>query len=185
MKQVNKISIKAMSDPGKPVNYKPTTIDQRNEWNGFLRFLYNKGIGGKAVLDKGNDQTQYLIDLYKKQNPKFNITASMVPSIQYELMQIKNGNIPDGKGNFVSSGDNPFAHSIANSMTGHGLSKVDGRIGSLTSMEGYPIPIFEGKGSWGTDYNKYLSDIKSYMSKTGSHLVNNKSNAAMSAMASK
>lgn len=184
MKDNHKIAMKAMSDPDKPSKYIPSTPAQRNQWNEFLHFLYSKGIAGRKVLDQGKDQTSYLIDLYKKQNPSFNISPKMVSSIQYELMQIKNGNIPDGNGNFVSSKDNPFSNIISNSMTGHGLSKVDGRIGSLTSMEGYPVPVFEDKASWGTDYNKYLNDMKSYMSRTGSKLVNKRNTAAMSAMAS-
>jgi hypothetical protein len=162
-----------------PSGYKPLTVDQRNQWNGFLRYLYSKGLSGNKQLDDGPDQTATLISNYKSMNPSFSITPDMVPHIQYEMTMMKAGKIPDANGKFTSTGSGA-GNLIPNLFSRTVLSPVDGRIGSLTSAEPYPIADLNGK-SWGTDYSRFLRDMAPVVNR-GSKNTN--SDVALTAMSS-
>lgn len=155
-----KNGMKDSSAPSVPKNYQPTDIQTRNQWNNFLRYLYNQGNYGNTSLDTGQDKTADLINNFKKVDPSFNITPQQVPSIQYEIYMMRNGMIPNGDGTFVKN-TNPVLQSSINSIyNGKPVSPVDGRIGSMTSQETYPVVNVNGQ-SFGVDYNKFMSDYNS------------------------
>jgi hypothetical protein len=168
---------------GPPTNYKPLTVAQKTQWNNFLHYLEQQGIGGKVDLDQGQDQTADLINDYKKVNKNFGITPQMVPFIQYEIQMMKQGKIPDDKGNFIDINNSVVGKAIPMLFKGRNLSPVDGRIGSLTSVEAYPIPWSNDlHKNWGTDYWTYMNEVNNYLNKTKG-IINNPA-VAISAMAS-
>lgn len=171
------------SDSNPPKGYKPLSINQKNEWNGFLKYLYQNKYSGNKDLDTGEDKTAQLIDMYKKVNPSFSITPQMVPIVQYEISQLQQGKIPDKNGKLVNVMDNGFGKAIPSIYYGRQVSPVDGRIGSLTSAEPFPIQISKDLNkNWGTDYWSYIKDMNQFMKKTGSHFANDQSSAAKTAM---
>lgn len=147
-----------------PPGYRQTTPEERNQWNDFVRYLYSKGIAGKKELDIGEDKTAQLMNEYKKVNPNFSLTPDDVKRIQYEIAMMQRGKVPVG-GKFISSKDNPYLRFGDMLFSGRKLSKIDGRIGSLTSMEAYPHALYTKEGKVlidaNTDYDKYLRMLDS------------------------
>lgn len=164
-----------------PKGYKPLTVAQKVEWNNFLRFLHRKGYYGQKELDLGDDKTQQLMDMYRQENPNFSITTQQVPYVQYEIRQLQKGKIPDPEGNFVDISGSSFGKIIPTIYNGKELSPVDGRVGSLTSTQAYPIAFSrEMNKNWGTDYWGFINAMKSRENTTS----NNSAPAAKKAMAS-
>jgi hypothetical protein len=136
-----------------PADYKPLSQKQRQDWNGFVRYLNKeKKVGGNKELDDRTKQTglQYLAD-YKKEHPDFSITPEMVPHVQYEFQQLKNKNsLPDVQP------EGSVKTLVQDYFNNREVSPVDGWIGSLTSRQGYPeVTEFSNdpnKKYWGLDY---------------------------------
>lgn len=140
-----------------PKNYKPLTVHEKSQWNDFLRFLYQKGYYGNKDLDTGTDKTDALLDLYRSKNPSFSITKEQVPMIQYEINMLQNGMIPDDSGKFQNISNTAFGKIIPTLYKNRTLSPVDGRIGSLTSTQAYPIAASRDYNkNWGTNYWDYI-----------------------------
>lgn len=144
-------------DPKPPEGYRPLTISQKDEWNGFLRYLYKNGYYGKQDLDTGADKTDYLMNLYRKANSEFTLTKEDVPRVQYEMAMMKKGFIPDSAGNMVNVKNTPFASLIPRNQSVKTMSKMDGRIGSLTSQESFPVGSISGGKNYGTDYWSFIN----------------------------
>lgn len=156
------------ANPTAPKDFKPLTTTQKTEWNGFLRYLYKNGYYGNKDLDTGADKTDYLMGLYKKANPEFTLTKEDVPRVQYEIDMMKRGFLPDRNGSMVNIKNTPFASLIPRGQQSKNMSQIDGRIGSLTSQESFPIASIKGTGkNYGTDYWAFInsSDNVSQMAK--------------------
>lgn len=156
MPQEKKLAMKD-STPKPSGGYRPTTVDQRNQWNNFLKYLYTTGDYGNKELDQGDDKTALLLESYRKINPNFTITKDDVPSIQYEISMIKKGEIPNGEGGFKKNTNQGFQSLISKLYKQQVISPVDGRIGSLTSQQPYPVASTEDR-MFGTDYNSFLNE---------------------------
>ena len=146
-----------------PEGYTPLSIPQKQQCNAFLRILYQQGLYGKKDLDVGVDQTQGLLDMYRKVNPSFSITKEQIPSIQYEIGKMQQGELPDSTGNFVNIKGTAFGDLVPTIYKGKNISKVEGRIGSLTSTQPYPIAYSKDMNrNWGTDYWGFINGMKEY-----------------------
>lgn len=166
----------AKSDkPKPPKDFKPLTTSQKMEWNGFLRYLYKNGYYGNKDLDTGADKTDYLMNLYRKANPEFTLTKEDVPRVQYEIDMMKRGFLPDRNGSMVNIKNTPFASLIPRGQQDKNMSRIDGRIGSLTSQESFPIASIKGTNkNYGTDYWAFInaSDKLSQMAKNAMGDIN-------------
>ncbi len=141
------------NEDGPPVGYKPLSIQQRNDWNQFVRYL-NRDLkvgGNKDLDDRSNAKGLAYLSEFKKQHPNFSITPEMVPYVQYEFQQLKSKNTlpntnPEGRVKGL----------ISDYFKDRDVSGTDGWIGSLTSRQGYPeVTEFSDdpqKRYWGLDY---------------------------------
>lgn len=68
-------------------NGNPVTNDQRQQWNSFLDDLHSKG--NIDLNNPGIDANA--LNKYKENNPNFSITPDLIPSIQHEQEQLRNG----------------------------------------------------------------------------------------------
>lgn len=148
-----------------PKDYKPSSTQERNNWNQFLDFLGSKGMGGNPELDK-RDRTRglELLNEFNKQNPKNKIDPSFIPKAQYESFMIRKqltfpGLTPE-QSNYAFSNLSP-------QFRNREISDVDNWLGSYTSKQYYPQ--FEnvgdkngnGKVKYGTDFESYIKAASS------------------------
>jgi hypothetical protein len=119
-----------------PKDYQPLTVIERKNWNDFLDYLQDHGIGGSTKLDQ-RDQTLGLtyLNKYNKENPDKAIDPKKIGSIQYEQYMLRKGDSFPGLTTeqlaYVRKGLNPAYMS-------RDVSEMDSWLGSRTSREFYP-----------------------------------------------
>lgn len=137
-----------------PQGYKPSSLQQRKDWNSFLDYLDTQGVQGSTTLDK-RDQNLWKsqMDTYRKANPNTTIDSNFVPFAQYEGALIRGGQEVPGVAskkvvdNFQSVFAEPWRKNV---------SPVDGWVGSVTSKMYYPRQ--RGQGATPTfleDYEQF------------------------------
>ena len=148
----------------KPSVYKPLTIEQRNDWNEYLKFLVDKGIAGSPELDKGAPETEGMkkFKKYLESNPEsslnnFSSPENLIKSIQYEMQVMRKGNNASDLG-IDSPEDLEAMQDLLRIQRlpwmRVDLSKMDGNPGQYTTKSYYPF-----FGSAGTDYKKARGTI--------------------------
>lgn len=143
-----------------PANYKPSTVDQRNNWNMFLDFLSVKGVGGSKDLDARDKSmgAQYLKE-YNKAHPTNAVDESFIPTAQYESYLIRK------KSTFPGLDEKQSQWALARlpeAYRNREISPVDSWLGSATSREYYPT--FErgtpsGTQKFGTSFEDFLKGV--------------------------
>jgi hypothetical protein len=143
-----------------PQNYRPSTPQQRNNWNKFLDFMASKGMGGNADLDK-RDKTRglELLNEYNKRNPSAAVTPDFIPVAQYESQLIRKqqtfpGLLPD-QSKYAFAG-------LAPQFLQREISPVDNWLGSQTSKQYYPTYERADKTRkviFGTDFESYVKTV--------------------------
>lgn len=144
-------AIEPMVDGGEPVpqvpkNYKPLSITQRNEWNGFLDYV---GKAPNANLSDSNG----LFNQYKKANPNFSLSPQDLQNIQYEQYQLRKG---DKFGNLDANQLKYIRQGLPETYLNKPIGDLNGQLTAETSKLYYPQV-----GTFGTDVEGY------YKSKTG------------------
>lgn len=146
--------------PLAPKNYKPLSVDERTQWNGFLDYLDKNKMGGNAALDK-RDQSLGMnyFNKYKSANPNFTLTPDDIQRVQYDQYLLRKGDtFPTMKPEelaFVRNGLNP-------AYMKRDISQPDNWLGSLTSKEYYPQSQREkvnGNVNFGTDIESYVKSL--------------------------
>lgn len=141
----------------KPSNYKPSTNEQRENWNLFLDYLEKKGVGGSKDLDARDKSLglQYLKEFNEK-NPKNKVDQEFIPVAQYESYLIRK------KGEFPGLSDQQAKDAFGGLPVPYKvkpISNVDNWLGSAISRQFYPT--FErgtpnGTVHFGTSFETYL-----------------------------
>lgn len=147
--------------PAPPSNYRVRTPQERKDWNDFLDYLGQQGVGGSAELDK-RDQKLGLSYLgkWQKLHPETTVTAEAIPQIQYDQYLLRKGDhfpgITDEQLKYMRNGLNP-------AYLNRPVSDIDGWLGSLTSKQYYPTSErADNKGHkyvYGTDFESYLNGL--------------------------
>lgn len=144
-----------------PKNYRPSTPEQRNNWNKFLDFMASKGMGGNPELDK-RDKTRGLeiLNEYNSLNPSAKVTPDFIPIAQYESHLIRRQQTFPG----LQPEQSKYAFAkLAPQFLNKPLSPVDNWLGSYTSKQYYPTyeRAEEGKPkiSFGTDFETYTKTV--------------------------
>lgn len=152
--------IKIDANISKPSEYKPLTVQQREDWNEYLNSLGKEA--GSPELDKGVPTAgRQKLDAYLKANPNsslnnFKSQDALIKSIQYEMQVMRRGDNASDLGldpvelkamqNLLLKTRKPFM--MVN------RSKMDGNPGQFTTQEYYPV-----FGGVGTDYKKAIPGI--------------------------
>lgn len=153
-----------------PKGYQTLSPIQRKNWNDFLDYLQDQGIGGKTDLDK-RDQTLGLnyLNKYNKENPNKAIDPTLIPSIQYEQQMLRKGDSFPGmkpeEFNWVKKGLSENSPKYFERP----ISDVDSWLGSLTSREYYPTFKRGVGGPHGTPGQEYDfgTDMENYVRSLG------------------
>jgi hypothetical protein len=146
----------------KPSVYKPLTIEQRNDWNEYLKSLGDTA--GSPELDKGAPETEGMkkFKKYLESNPEsslnnFSSPENLIKSIQYEMQVMRKGNNASDLG-IDSPEDLEAIQDLLRIQRlpwmRVDLSKMDGNPGQYTTKSYYPF-----FGSAGTDYKKARGTI--------------------------
>lgn len=156
--------IKIDANIPKPSGYVPLTVQQREDWNEYLKYLSDpkRDLAGSPELDKGvPTKGRQELDTYLKANPSsslndFSSQDALIKSIQYEMQVIRRGdNASDLKlqpnelkamQTLLLKNRKPFM--MVN------RSKMDGNPGQFTTQEYYPT-----FGDTGTDYKEAIPGI--------------------------
>jgi hypothetical protein len=144
-----------------PKDYVPLTLVQRKNWNDFLDYLQEQGIGGSTELDK-RDQTLGLnyLNKYNKEHPDKSIDPKLIDDIQYEQYMLRKGDsFPGMKPEelaYIRKGLNP-------AYMARDVSETDSWLGSRTSREYYPTAHrgtnTEGSYDFGVDIESYVRSL--------------------------
>lgn len=112
----------------------PLTLDEKNQWNGFVDYLKKRGVGGSAALDnRDTNMGQQLMEEYRKQNPHFTLGYDRVGDVQQDLQNYRQSLVQKYKANpAIIPGIKDESEIMG------GLSPVDNWLGSKTSMQRYP-----------------------------------------------
>jgi len=152
--------IKIEENIPKPSGYVPLTVEQRNDWNSYLKSLGKEA--GSPELDKGVPTLgRQKLETYLKANPnsslnKFKNTDALIKSIQYEMQVIRRGDNASDLGlqpNELKAMQTLLLKTRKPFMMVN-RSKMDGNPGQFTTQEYYPI--FAGAG---TDYKEAMPVI--------------------------
>lgn len=124
-----------------PQNYKATTPQEREQWNGFLDSVKGNKTVGMNDFNK-----------YKAANPNFTITPDRINDINYEQHQIRNGNqfstLNPAELNFMRQGMNP---DYMNKPTNPNSNTIDPKL---------LYPIAQTKNAnYGTSIEDYIKSI--------------------------
>ena len=160
-KQVTEIPMKQDGGYVEPKGYKPSNVQQRNNWNNFLDYLDKNKIGGSEDLDK-RDKTLGLdyLKKYNKENPNTAVDEGFIPTAQYESYLIRKKQTFPG----LSEEQSKYAFSsLAPQFLNRPISPVDNWLGSYTSKQYYPN--FERATKDGTI--KYNADFEGFTSIVG------------------
>ena len=146
----------------KPSVYKPLTIEQRADWNKYIKSL--GPMAGSPELDKGAPETEGMKEFkkYLEANPgsslnKFSSPENLIKSIQYEMQVMRKGN----DGSDIGLNDPNELEAMQDLLRIQrppwmkvNLSKIDGNPGQYTTTGYYPF-----FGSAGYDYTKAVGTI--------------------------
>lgn len=138
---------------GAPTGYAPLNPQQRGDWNKFLDFL-NKEDAVQGLSDPNEAMAQ--MKKFNTANPGSTINHDMVPYVQYEQQQLRNGEefagITGEKLQKLRSGLSP-------AFMERDISAVDGWMGPKTAMQYYPTAMSQKDGKFtnhGTNLEEYL-----------------------------
>ena len=145
----------------KPSGYSPLTIEQRADWNKYIKSLGD--MAGSPELDKGAPETEGMKKFkeYLESNPEsslnnFSSPENLIKSIQYEMQVMRNGNNASDLG--IDAPDLEAMQDLLKIQKplwmSVDLSKMDGNPGQDTTKGYYPF-----FGSAGTDYKKARGTI--------------------------
>lgn len=135
--------------PQAPKNYKPLSVAQRNDWNGFLDYV---GKTPNANLADSNA----LFSEYKKSNPNFSLSPTDLQNIQYEQYQLRKG---DTFGSLDKDKLKYIRQGLPESYLSKPIGDINGKLTPETSKLYYP------------QVDKYGTDIEGYYNaKTGKPL---------------
>jgi hypothetical protein len=145
----------------KPSGYSRLTVEQRNDWNEYLKSLGN--MAGSPELDKGAPETEGMkkFKKYLASNPEsslnnFSSPENLIKSIQYEMQVMRKGNNASDLG--IDAPDLEAMQDLLKIQKplwmSVDLSKMDGNPGQDTTKGYYPF-----FGSAGTDYKKARGTI--------------------------
>jgi hypothetical protein len=143
-----------------PPNYKPLSVQQRNDWNNFLNYLDKKGVAGSTELDK-RDKSLGLsyLEQYRKENPNTTITPDIIPLVQYEQYQLRKG---DKFGDFTPQELQEFREEGKKTQPAfwnRPVSDVDNWLGSVTSKSYFP----QGSIAYNNrPKQEFFADIENY-----------------------
>lgn len=131
----------------------PLSVNERDQWNGFIDYLQKTGMKGNPALDnRDTGLSQQVFDNYKAQNPHFTLNYNQVPQVQQDLQDYRNNVVQKWKAN-PGVADVKSADEIM-----PGLSPVDGWLGSKTSSHKYPVATINNNGipqNFGTNTGAY------------------------------
>jgi hypothetical protein len=154
--------IKIEENIPKPSGYVPLTVEQRQDWNNYLKYLSDRDLAGSPELDKGvPTKGRQELETYLKDNPnnslnKFKNIDALIKSIQYEMQVIRRGDNASDLGlepNELKAMQTLLLKSRKPFMMVN-RSKMDGNPGQFTTQEYYPI-----FASAGTDYKEAMPGI--------------------------
>ena len=150
--------VKAVDVP-KPSGYQQLSLQQRADWNEYLRSLGDEA--GSPNLDKGAPETEGMKKLkaYLAANPssslnKFKNPVDLVKSVQYEMNLIRKGKEFPGINPFELKAIQALLLKNRPKFMNINTSKEDGNPGQFTTQEYYPI-----FGSGGVDYAKSMNNV--------------------------
>lgn len=107
----------------------PLTAQKRAEWNQYVDFVEKRGYKGSTELDKRETGlANKLFDEFKKEFPNTSISLNDVPSVQYEMQELRK----TVQGFAKRKGDQNADKLM------EGISKVDGWPGSKTTQFKFP-----------------------------------------------
>jgi len=132
--------------PQAPKNYKPLSVAQRTDWNGFLDY-----VGKTPNVNLSNSNA--LFAQYKKSNPNFSLSPTDLQNIQYEQYQLRKG---EKFGNMDQTQLKYIRQGLPEAYLNKPLGEINGKLTPETSKLYYPQI-----GNYGTDIENY------YKAKTG------------------
>lgn len=159
-----------MIDPTDPVGaptkgHKPLSATERNDWNDFIKYLYEQHLyGNRSLDDRNTNQGRQAMAEYIKNNPGTTVNYDIVPRVQYEFQYLKqNGKLPGGEdlgmyGKMIQSTIN---------KSNPKLSPVDGWLGSLTSTQVFPVFTSPDNKQSGTNYGQVKNYTDKYIADNG------------------
>lgn len=148
----------------KNVSYRPLTVTERGRWNDFLAFLHRRGYAGNPVLDdRSEDLSMRMMHEYNNglvsrgTSPADTLSYDIVPRVQQDFQYFnENGRFPGY--NHEEAGK--FGPMIRQLVGRKQFSAVDNWLGSLTSLQAYPV-IHDSSGKdWGTDYRSFFGAMR-------------------------
>ncbi|HEY9664876.1 MAG TPA: hypothetical protein V6C65_41075, partial [Allocoleopsis sp.] len=122
-------------DPNDP-KFKIRTLkpEEMSQWNQYLDFVKSKGYEGSAELNVRNKKMgENLFNEFKKANPNVTIGYDIVPSVQAEMVKLR-----DQAQSFARRRNDPNADKIMSN-----ISAVDGWFGSQTSQFRFPSMTYQ------------------------------------------
>ena len=151
-----------------PKGYKPSTPQQRSNWNQFLDYLEKKGVGGSKDLDaRDKSLGKKLLDEYNKANPDKAVSEEFIPIAQHESYLIRK------KGQFAGMDEKQAKyafHNLPEKFRNKEISPVDSWLGSVTSRQYYPtferVSSSGPKQQFGTSFEDYVKGLDTQFNAT-------------------
>src|SRR5678809_722910 len=118
-----------------PKGYKQLSLQQRQDWNNFLDYLDQQGVGGSKDLDNRDTSLgMSYLNKFRKENPNTTVNADIIPFVQYEQQQLRRGN---SYSNLTPTQLARVQSGLSPQYKSRPISDVDSWLGSLTSKEYY------------------------------------------------
>lgn len=138
-----------------PKGYKPTSPQQRRDWNDMLNKMQSDGVAGGKDLDQTdkNVGSDY-VEEYKKENPNTTVTSDIIPHIQYEQQQLRSGDSFAG----MSPEQTRILRKQLNPEYINRPVPEGTAFGSSVSRMYYP-EFKKGEKNYGTDAEAYFKDF--------------------------
>jgi hypothetical protein len=151
--------IKIDANISKPSGYVPLTVQQREDWNEYLKSLGKEA--GSPELDKGVPTLgRQKLEAYLKANPnsslnQFKNQDDLVKSIQYEMQLIRRGDEFPGLTPFELKTMQTLLLKNRKPFMMVNRSETDGNPGKFTTQEYYPVfgSTVDYKQAMGKIYN--------------------------------
>jgi hypothetical protein len=139
-----------------PKGYKPTTKEQRRDWNDFLDYLQGQGVAGSKELDQPDKNIgKTHIEKYRKEHPETSVSEDIIPFVQYEQQAFRTGESFPGLSKEQLS---VLRKQVNPDYLKRPTAEPGTPFNSVLSREYYP-QFSKGEKSYGTDMEGYLKDF--------------------------
>lgn len=123
--------------------------------------------GAPVLDDRSRELGKHLMGEYNASNPADTLSYDLVPRVQADFQYLKDHGYFPGEDSSAR-----FSTPMIRGVTaGKIFSPVDSWLGSLTSMQAYPVAISPDGRRFGTDYKGFDAYVSQYLQKTGAHVV--------------